>query len=36
LSATAQEYGVILPIIKQLDMMPLQVLIDATIAEVTL
>jgi general secretion pathway protein D len=34
--ATAQEYGVILPIIKQLDMMPLQVLIDATIAEVTL
>lgn len=34
--ATAQEYGVILPVIKQLDMMPLQVLIDATIAEVTL
>jgi len=34
--ATAQEYGVIRPIIKQLDMMPLQVLIDATIAEVTL
>lgn len=34
--ATAQEYGVILPIIKQLDVMPLQVLIDATIAEVTL
>jgi len=34
--ATAQEYGVILPIIRQLDVMPLQVLIDATIAEVTL
>jgi general secretion pathway protein D len=34
--ATAQEYNVILPIIKQLDVMPLQVLIDATIAEVTL
>jgi general secretion pathway protein D len=34
--ATAQEYGVILPIIKQLDVMPLQVLIDATIAEVAL
>ncbi|MDP3877409.1 MAG: type II secretion system secretin GspD [Methylobacter sp.] len=34
--ATAQEYSVILPIIKQLDMMPLQVLIDATIAEVAL
>lgn len=34
--ATAQEYGVILPIIKQLDVMPLQVLIDATIAEVSL
>jgi general secretion pathway protein D len=34
--ATAQEYSVILPVIKQLDMMPLQVLIDATIAEVTL
>ncbi|MDD5115189.1 MAG: type II secretion system secretin GspD, partial [Methylobacter sp.] len=34
--ATAQEFGVILPIIKQLDVMPLQVLIDATIAEVTL
>ncbi|MEQ1620009.1 MAG: type II secretion system secretin GspD [Methylococcales bacterium] len=34
--ATAQEYGVILPIIKQLDILPLQVLIDATIAEVAL
>jgi len=34
--ATAQEYGVILPIIRQLDVMPLQVLIDATIAEVSL
>ena len=34
--ATAQDYEVILPIIKQLDMMPLQVLIDATIVEVTL
>lgn len=34
--ATAQEYEVILPIIKQLDVMPLMVLIDATIAEVTL
>jgi general secretion pathway protein D len=34
--ATAQEFGVILPIIRQLDVMPLQVLIDATIAEVTL
>ncbi|MDO9422771.1 MAG: type II secretion system secretin GspD [Methylobacter sp.] len=34
--ATAQEYEAIRPIIKQLDVMPLQVLIDATIAEVTL
>ncbi|WP_432743022.1 type II secretion system secretin GspD [Methylobacter sp. G7] len=34
--ATAQEYEVIRPVIKQLDSMPLQVLIDATIAEVTL
>ncbi|NOS88058.1 MAG: type II secretion system secretin GspD [Methylococcaceae bacterium] len=34
--ATTQEYEVILPIIKQLDILPLQVLIDATIAEVTL
>ncbi len=34
--ATPQEYSKILPIIKQLDIMPLQVLIDATIAEVTL
>ena len=34
--ATAQEYEVILPVIKQLDILPLQVLIDATIAEVTL
>ena len=34
--ATAQDYEVILPIIKQLDVMPLQVLIDATIVEVTL
>ena len=34
--ATPQEYAKILPVIKQLDIMPLQVLIDATIAEVTL
>ncbi len=34
--ATPQEYNKILPVIKQLDIMPLQVLIDATIAEVTL
>ena len=34
--ATAQEYDVILPIIRQLDLLPLQVMIDATIAEVTL
>lgn len=34
--ATPQEYSKILPIIKQLDIMPLQVLIDATIAQVDL
>jgi general secretion pathway protein D len=34
--STPREYTVILPIIKQLDIMPLQVLIDATIADVTL
>jgi general secretion pathway protein D len=34
--ATAQEYEVIRTVIKQLDVMPLQVLIDATIATVTL
>jgi general secretion pathway protein D len=34
--ATPQEYEVILPVIKQLDIIPLQVLIDATIVEVTL
>jgi general secretion pathway protein D len=34
--ATPQEYGKILPVIKQLDIMPLQVLIDATIVSVTL
>lgn len=34
--ATAQDYEVILPIINQLDMMPLQVLIDATVVQVTL
>jgi len=34
--ATPQEYETILPVIKQLDSLPLQVLIDATIAEVTL
>ena len=34
--ATAREYERILPIIKQLDIMPLQVLIDATIVEVDL
>jgi len=34
--ATAQDYEVILPVITQLDMMPLQVLIDATVVEVTL
>lgn len=33
---TPQEYAKILPIIKQLDIMPLQVLIDATIAQVDL
>ncbi|GAB4261555.1 MAG: type II secretion system secretin GspD [Methylomicrobium sp.] len=34
--ATAQEYSVIKDVIKQLDVMPLQVLIDATIVDVTL
>ncbi|MDP1773760.1 MAG: type II secretion system secretin GspD [Methylobacter sp.] len=34
--ATPQEYEVILPVIKQLDILPLQVLIDATVASVTL
>ncbi|MEI6145307.1 MAG: type II secretion system secretin GspD [Methylococcales bacterium] len=34
--ATAQEYAVIKPIIEQLDIVPLQVLIDATIASVKL
>ncbi len=34
--ASPQDYAKILPVIKQLDIMPLQVLIDATIAEVTL
>jgi general secretion pathway protein D len=34
--ATPQEYTKILPVIKQLDIMPLQVLIEATIAQVTL
>lgn len=34
--ATPQEYGKILPVIKQLDIMPLQVLIDASIVEVNL
>ena len=34
--ATPQEYGKILPVIKQLDIMPLQVLIEATIAQVDL
>ncbi len=34
--ATAQEYQIIHNVIKQLDVMPLQVLIDATIIEVTL
>jgi general secretion pathway protein D len=34
--ATAQEYSVIKDVIKQLDVMPLQVLIDATIVEVRL
>lgn len=34
--ATPQEMAKIMPVIKQLDIMPLQVLIDATIAEVTL
>ena len=34
--ATPQAYETILPVIKQLDVLPLQVLIDATIVEVTL
>jgi general secretion pathway protein D len=34
--ATAQEYEIIRPVITQLDVMPLQVLVDATIVEVTL
>lgn len=34
--STPQEYDVILPVIKQLDVLPLQVLIDATIVSVTL
>ena len=34
--ATPQEYEVILPVIKQLDVLPLQVLIDATIVSVAL
>ncbi|TAK62575.1 type II secretion system secretin GspD [Methylobacter sp.] len=34
--ATPQEYEVMLPIIKQLDVMPLQVLIDATVVSVRL
>ncbi|MGZ8136451.1 MAG: type II secretion system secretin GspD [Methylococcaceae bacterium] len=34
--ATPREYEVILPVIKQLDALPLQVLIDATIVSVTL
>ena len=34
--ASAQDYEVILPVIEQLDVMPLQVLIDATVVQVTL
>jgi|CXWL01.1.fsa_nt_gi general secretion pathway protein D len=34
--ATPQEYEELLPVIKQLDILPLQVLIDATIVDVTL
>ncbi len=34
--ATAQDYAVVQTVIKQLDVMPLQVLIDATIVDVTL
>jgi general secretion pathway protein D len=34
--ATAQDYEVILPVITQLDVMPLQVLIDATVVQVDL
>ncbi|UOA09665.1 type II secretion system secretin GspD [Methylobacter sp. S3L5C] len=34
--ATAQDYEIILPVINQLDVMPLQVLIDATVVQVKL
>ena len=34
--ATPREYETILPVIKQLDILPLQVLIDATVASVKL
>ena len=34
--ASAQDYEVILPVVEQLDVMPLQVLIDATVVQVTL
>ena len=34
--ASAQDYDVVLPVITQLDVMPLQVLIDATVVSVTL
>ncbi len=34
--ASAQDYEVILPVIEKLDVMPLQVLIDATVVQVTL
>ncbi len=36
ITATPQEYAKIMPVVKQLDIMPLQVLIDATIAQVDL
>jgi general secretion pathway protein D len=36
ITASPQDYAKILPVIKQLDIMPLQVLIDATIAQVDL
>lgn len=36
ITATPQEYAKIMPVIKQLDIMPLQVLLEATIAQVTL
>jgi general secretion pathway protein D len=36
ITATPQEYSKIMPVIKQLDIMPLQVLIEATIAQVDL